>query len=124
MPILNIKIPTGHTSTQKAALLKGLTDAVLVSLKAPLHSIRVTIDEVAPENTIVAGEIAKPMTLITAVLIAGRTEALKAALFKELALAVQSSIGVSVEDTRIVIQDVATIDLGVAGGISAKAAGR
>jgi len=124
MPILNIKIPTGHTSTQKTALLKGLTDAVLASLKAPLPSIRVTIDEVAPENTIVAGEIGKSMTLITAVLIAGRTEELKAALIKELALAVQSSIGVSIDDTRVVIQDVATIDLGVAGGISAKAAGR
>lgn len=124
MPILNIKIPTGHSSQQKTALLKGLTDGVIASLNAPLPSIRVTIEEVAPEHTIVAGEIGKPMTLVTAVLIEGRTEALKAAFIKAVAEAVEAAIGVSVQDTRVVIQDVATTDLGVAGGISAKAAGR
>ncbi|AWB34310.1 tautomerase family protein [Orrella marina] len=124
MPILNIKIPTGHSTEQKKNLLKGLTDAVVASLAAPLPSIRVTIEEVAPDHTIVAGEIGKPMTLITAVLIVGRTPELKAALIKALAESVQATIGISIDDTRVVIQDIERTDLGVAGGISAKAAGR
>lgn len=124
MPILTIKIPTGHSSEQKTALLKGLTDAVTKSLNAPLSSIRVTIDEISPENTIVAGQIGQPMALIHAALIAGRTEELKAALIAELARAVQESIGLSMEHTRTLIQDYPTTDMGVAGGISAKASGR
>lgn len=124
MPILNIKIPSGHSPDQKKNLLKGLTDAVVTSIAAPLPSIRVTIEEVAPEHTIVAGEIGKPMTLITAVLIVGRTPEMKAALIKALAQSVQTTIGISTDDTRILIQDIEKFDLGVAGGISAKAAGR
>lgn len=124
MPILNIKIPTGYSTDQKKSLLKGMSDAVIASIAAPLPSIRVTIEEVSPDHTIVAGEIGKPMTLITAVLIQGRTPELKAALIKALAESVQATIGISTNDTRIVIQDVSTDDLGVAGGISARAAGR
>lgn len=124
MPILNIKIPTGYSTDQKKSLLKGMSDAVIASIAAPLPSIRVTIEEVSPDHTIVAGEIGKPMTLITAVLIQGRTPELKAALIKALAESVQATIGISTNDTRIVIQDVSTDDLGVAGGISARASGR
>lgn len=124
MPILNIKIPTGHSNAQKAALLKGLSDGVIKSLNAPLHTIRITIEEVVPEHTIVAGELGKPNALIHAALIEGRSEELKAALIAELAKAVQDAIGLSTEHTRVLIQNYPTTDLGVAGGISAKASGR
>lgn len=124
MPILTIKIPTGHTPEQKTALLKGLTDAVIRALNAPLPSIRVTIEEISPEHTIVAGQIGQPAALIHAALIAGRTEELKAALIAELANAVQDAIGLSTAHTRTLIQDYPTTDMGVAGGMSAKAAGR
>lgn len=124
MPILTIKIPTGHSNDQKVALLKGLTDAVLKSLNAPLPSIRISIDEVPAENTIVAGVLGQPNALVHAALIEGRTEELKAALIAEIAQAVEQAIGLSTEHTRILIQDYPKTDMGVAGGISAKAAGR
>jgi len=124
MPILTIKIPTGHSEQQKAALLKGLTEAVLASLNAPLPSIRVSIDEVAPQNTIVAGVLGQPNALVHAALIAGRTEQLKAALIAEVAKAVEQAIGLSTQHTRVLIQDYPTTDMGLAGGVSAKAAGR
>jgi len=124
MPILTIKIPTGHSVSQKSELLQGLTDAVLNSLNAPLPSIRITIDEVAPENCMVAGEIGQPNALVHAALIAGRTEELKAALIAQIAQAVERAIGLSTQHTRVLIQDYPTTDMGLAGGISAKAAGR
>lgn len=124
MPILTIKIPAGHSTAQKAALLKGLTDAVLKSLNAPLSSIRVSIDEIPPENTIVAGVLGQPNALVHAELIAGRSEERKAALIAEVAKAVEQALGLSTEHTRVLIQDYPTTDMGVAGGISAKAAGR
>lgn len=124
MPILTIKIPAGHSPTQKSNLLQGLTAAVTESLQAPLASIRVTIDEVAPENCIVAGALGQPNALVHAALIAGRSEELKAKLIAEIAKAVEQAIGLSPEHTRVLIQDYPTTDMGVAGGVSAKAAGR
>jgi 4-oxalocrotonate tautomerase len=124
MPILSIKIPTGHSDESKQTLLKGLTEAVTSSVAAPLHTIRITIDEVSPANTIVAGEIGQPNVIIQVSMIAGRTEALKAQLIAHLSQAVQDTTGISKEHTRVLIQDYPTTDMGVAGGISAKAAGR
>lgn len=124
MPILTIKIPAGHSKDQKVALLKGLTDAVIKSTSAPLSSIRVSIDEIAPENTIVSGVLGQPNALVHAALIVGRSEQIKAALIAEVAKAVEQAIGLSTEHTRVLIQDYPTTDMGVAGGISAKAAGR
>jgi 4-oxalocrotonate tautomerase len=124
MPILTIKIPAGHSKDQKVALLKGLTDAVIKSTSAPLSSIRVSIDEIPPENTIVSGVLGQPNALVHAALIVGRSEQIKAALIAEVAKAVEQAIGLSTEHTRVLIQDYPTTDMGVAGGISAKAAGR
>ncbi len=124
MPILTIKIPAGHSKDQKATLLKGLTDAVIKSTSAPLSSIRVSIDEIPPENTIVSGVLGKPNALVHAALIVGRSEQIKAALIAEVAKAVEQAIGLSTEHTRVLIQDYPLTDMGVAGGISAKAAGR
>jgi 4-oxalocrotonate tautomerase len=124
MPILTIKIPAGHSKDQKVALLKGLTDAVIKSTGAPLSSIRVSIDEIPPENTIVSGVLGQPNALVHAALIVGRSEQIKAALIAEVAKAVEQAIGLSTEHTRVLIQDYPTTDMGVAGGISAKAAGR
>jgi 4-oxalocrotonate tautomerase len=124
MPILTIKIPAGHSKDQKVALLKGLTDAVIKSTGAPLSSIRVSIDEILPENTIVSGVLGQPSALVHAALIVGRSEQIKVALIAEVAKAVEQVIGLSTEHTRVLIQDYPTTDMGVAGGISAKAAGR
>jgi len=124
MPILTIKIPTGHSASQKSDLLQGLNNAVLNSLNAPLPSIRILIDEVAPENCMVAGVLGQPNALVRVGLIAGRTEELKAALIAQIAQAVEQAIGLSTEHTRVLLEDYPTTDMGVAGGVSAKAAGR
>ncbi|MFO7748368.1 MAG: tautomerase family protein [Orrella sp.] len=124
MPILTIQIPTGYAKQQKASLLAASTQAVVDSIQAPLSSIRVNLIEIEPENTIVAGEIGQPMTLIRAALIIGRDESQKAALMAALSKAVDQALGISIQHTRILIEDFEKTDLGVAGGISAKASGR
>jgi 4-oxalocrotonate tautomerase len=124
MPILNVQLIQGHTSAQKTELLKKLTQAVVDSISAPLASVRVVIQEVPRENVIVAGELGKDMALITVGLISGRTEELKAALVLALANATEQAIGLSVQNVRTIIFDTPATDMGVAGGRTAKAAGR
>lgn len=124
MPILNVQIMQGHSVTQKADLLRNMTQAVVDSVNAPLHTVRIVLEEVAAQHVIVAGEIGKPMALVSANLIQGRTEELKAALIQALAQAVERSIGLSTQDVRVILHDIPKTDIGVAGGKTAKATGR
>lgn len=124
MPIINIQIIQGHTATQKTDLLKNMTQAVVDSIHAPLASVRVVIQEVLREHVIVAGELGKDMALATVGLISGRTEEQKADLIAALANAVEQSIGLSVQNVRVILLDTPATDMGVAGGRTAKAAGR
>lgn len=124
MPILNVQIMQGHSAAQKTTLLKAASQAVVESIAAPLSSVRIVLQEIPAEHVIVAGEIGKAMARVDAALIEGRDEAKKSALIAALNQAVCASIGISGEDVRVLIRDVPKTDMGVANGLSAKAAGR
>jgi len=124
MPILTIQIPAGFSKQQKSSFLTAATQAVQESIQAPLSTIRANLVEIAPENTMVAGEMAQPMTLIYVALITGRDEAKKVALMAALTASVERTLGISTQHTRVLLGDFETTDLSVAGGISAKASGR
>ena len=124
MPLLNVQIMQGHTAAQKADLLKAASNAVVESIAAPLSSVRAVLHEVLAEHVIVAGEIGKRMARVDVDLIEGRDEAKKAALIAALNQAVCASLDISGEDVRVILRDVPKTDMGVANGLSAKAAGR
>lgn len=124
MPILNVQISQGLSAAQKTALLQKMTQAIVDSVGAPLASIRIILQEIPPEHVIVAGEPGKEMALVTANLIQGRSDELKAALIAGVANAVEQSTGISTQNVRVVLYDIPKTDLGVAGGKTALAAGR
>lgn len=124
MPILNILVNQPCTPDQKSQLLNGVSQAVVESIRAPLTSVRVSLQTIAPDDAMVAGEMGQPMAQVIAHLLPGRTEADKQALIASLSRALTDSIAISDQNSRIIILDVPTTDMGVAGGISAKMAGR
>jgi len=124
MPILTAHLTTGYSSEQKIALLEQSTQAVAESLNAPLASIRMVLQEYSSDSTIVAGKVGAAQLLYVAYLIEGRDAQLKAALIAELSAAAAAALGISEQDVRVIVQDVPKTDMGVAGGISALAAGR
>lgn len=124
MPMLNVQILQGHSAAKKTDLLKMLTQSVVDSIGAPLASVRVVLQEIPLEHVIVAGEIGKEMVMITVGLIRGRTEDQKAAVIAAMAQATEQAIGVSKQNIRVILFDRPATDFGVAGGITAKAAGR
>lgn len=124
MPMLNVQILHGHSPASKTELLKKLTQSVVDSIGAPLASVRVVLQEIPAEHVIVAGELGIEMVMITVGLIRGRTEAQKAALIAAMADATERAIGVSKQNIRVILFDRPATDFGVAGGITAKAAGR
>jgi len=124
MPMLNVQILQGHSAAKKTDLLKKLTQSVVDSIGAPLASVRVVLQEIPAEHVIVAGEIGKEMVMITVGLIRGRTEEQKAAVIAAIFEATEQAIGVSKQNIRVILFDRPATDFGVAGGITAKAAGR
>lgn len=124
MPILSIQILQGHTVAQKTALLQACSQAVVDSIAAPLPTVRIVLEEAAPQHVIVSGEIGKAMALVLVRLIEGRDAAKKAALIAALSQAAHQSLDISQQDVRVVITDVPKTDMGMAGGVTALATGR
>jgi len=58
MPLIQIHLLRGRTPEQKKELLEEVTRAVERTLGAPVESIRVWIQEVAPEEYMAAGILA------------------------------------------------------------------
>jgi 4-oxalocrotonate tautomerase family enzyme len=124
MPMLNVQILQGHSAEKKTDLLKKLTQSVVDSIGAPLASVRVVLQEIPADHVIVAGEIGKEMVMITVGLIRGRTEDQKAAVIAAMFEAIEQALGVSKQNIRVILFDRPATDFGVAGGVTAKAAGR
>jgi 4-oxalocrotonate tautomerase family enzyme len=124
MPILHVHVLSGWPSAKKTALLKNATQAVVESLGAPLRSVRIMLHEIDPEHIIVGGETGKQSVVFHVHLIVGRTEAQKNALYVALNSAACESLGVAGDDVRVLLDDIPNTDMGMANGVSAKAAGR
>jgi 4-oxalocrotonate tautomerase family enzyme len=124
MPILHAHLVSGWPADKKAALLKGASQAVVDSLGAPLRSVRIMLHEVPPEHIIVGGEVGSQSLVFHVHLIVGRTEAQKNALYVALNRAATEALGISGDDVRVLLDDVPNTDMGMANGVSAKAAGR
>src|SRR5690606_1571788 len=124
MPILTAHLTAGFTSEQQIALLEKSSQAVVDSLNAPLSGVRMTLQEYPAESSIVAGKVGASQLLSTAYMIEGRTPELKAALIAALNEAATAALGISSQDVRVVVHDPPKTDMGLAGGITALAAGR
>ena len=124
MPILNVQISQGCSASQKTALLQKMTQAVVDSVNAPLASVRIALLEIPRDHVIVAGEIGQEMVVVSAALITGRSDDLKAALIAAIAESVEQATGISTQHVRVILHDIPKADMGVAGGRTALASGR
>lgn len=55
MPIINIHMLEGRTKEQKRELIKRVTDVVVETLNSPPESVRIVINDMAPDDYGVAG---------------------------------------------------------------------
>lgn len=124
MPILMTHLSSGYSPEQKSALLQQTTEAVVQALNAPLPNIRVFLQEYAADMAMAAGQAGAGQLVYFAYLIEGRSDTLKATLIAGLSAAAHRALGISEDDIRVVIHDIAKADMGLAGGITAVAAGR
>lgn len=124
MPIIVTSLPEGHTPPQKTALLHRTAQAVVDSLGAPMSNVRIVLQERPAGHSLIAGQEDAPFVLFVVYLIEGRSPDMKAALIAALNAAATDALGLPDNATRIMIHDMLRTDMGVAGGVSALAAGR
>lgn len=56
MPILNIALIAGRSNEQKEALIKEVTDACVNALDVKPETVRILLQDIAPQDFGVAGE--------------------------------------------------------------------
>lgn len=123
MPMLKVHIRQGCNAKQKQALLSAITDTVVNVLDTPLRTVRVMLEELTENHSIVAGELDAPLSIIQVFMMDGRTEAQKTELIATLTEKTHETTETPVDSIRVLIFDMPKINVGI-GGKSAKALGR
>jgi len=121
MPILQVQMTAGRSQQQKTAFLQNATKAIEETLNAALPSIRISLQEVEQQDSIVAGQVGAEFVNIVAYLLAGRNDELKANFLAAINKTAVSCLGVSDACIRTMVIDVAPEHMGVQEGLSAKA---
>ena len=134
MPNLNVYLLEGHSSEEKSALLRRMTDVVEMTLSAPKSSIRIFLVELSRAHVCVGGVMLSAAEqegdgklhggpTVHAFLIAGRSDAQKEAMIAGATKAIEETLGIPAEPVRIMFFDVANTNFGMRG-VTAKSLGR
>ncbi|TEA79451.1 tautomerase family protein [Allopusillimonas ginsengisoli] len=124
MPYVTISTSQHFPAEQKKQLLQRASDAVVESIGAPLAAVRVMLHDLPETHYLNGGQFGTDAVMFVVELIEGRTEAQKAALIAALSRVGNEITGLSEEEVRVRLIDFPKTDMGMAGGISAKAMGR
>jgi len=124
MPFVNITITKPLAREQKQHLIRRTSDAVMEALATPLPSVRILLNELPQGHYFCGGSFDVAAVLFDIDMIAGRTDEAKARLIADLNTVAHETTGVSEDEIRVRVTDFSNTCFGMAGGITAKAAGR
>ncbi|TFL13681.1 tautomerase [Pusillimonas caeni] len=124
MPFVNITTTQPLSAEQKQQLLQRTSDTIIEALSASLPSVRILLQEMPQGSYFCGGKFDVPAILFDIDMIEGRTEEAKARLIHGLSKVAHETTGVSEEEIRARLSDFPKENIGMAGGITAKQAGR
>ena len=124
MPFINITVTQPLSAEQKQQLIERTSDAVIEALSTALPSVRILLHELPPGNFYCGGKYDVASILYDIDMIEGRTEEAKAQLIQKLSQVAHDATGFPLEEVRTRLSDFPKENIGMAGGITAKKAGR
>ncbi|MDS1141074.1 tautomerase family protein [Pusillimonas sp. SM2304] len=124
MPYVTISATEGLSAEQKKQLLERSSDAVVQSIGAPLASVRVLLHDLPNGHYLNAGQFNTPGIMFVVDFIEGRTEEQRNALIAALSKVGLETTGIPESEVRVRLLDFPKANMGMAGGVSAKAMGR
>jgi len=124
VPYVTISLTPGLSVEKRTELMSRCSDAVVESVGAPLASVRVILQELAPGAYLDGGAFDNPGVVIVVDLIEGRTQPQKDALIAMLSRAAAEVSGLSEErHVRVRLVDFPRGNMGMANGLTALASG-
>lgn len=124
MPFVNITATGPLSAEQKKQLIQRTSDAVIEALSTSLPSVRILLNELPAGHYFSGGKFDVPTILYDVDMIEGRTEEAKAKLIHSLSQVAHETTGVALEEVRARLSDFPKENIGMAGGVTAKQAGR
>lgn len=124
MPFVNITATGPLSAEQKKQLIQRTSEAVIEALSTSLPSVRILLNELPAGHYFAGGKFDVPTILYDVDMIEGRTEEAKAKLIHSLSQVAHETTGVALEEVRARLSDFPKENIGMAGGITAKQAGR
>ncbi|HLU20650.1 MAG TPA: tautomerase family protein, partial [Pusillimonas sp.] len=124
MPFINITATQPLAAEQKQQLIQRTSDAVIEALSTALPSVRIMLHELPAGHYYCGGKFDTAAILYDIDMIEGRTEEAKANLIKRLSQVAHEATGVPIDEVRTRLSDFPKENIGMAGGITAKQAGR
>ena len=124
MPYITITATQPVPADQKKQLIQNTHDAVIETLSVPVQSIRIILHELPEGSYFCAGQFDVPAIIYDIDMMAGRTEDAKAKLIHRLSQVAHEATSVSFDEVRTRITEFPKENMGMAGGITAKQAGR
>jgi len=124
MPFVNITYTQPLSAEQKKNLVQRTSDTLIETLSATLPSVRIQLHELPQGHYFCGGKFDVAAILFDIDMIEGRTEEAKANLIRGLSKVAHETTGVSEDEIRARLSDFPKENIGMAGGITAKQAGR
>ncbi|HWL30234.1 MAG TPA: tautomerase family protein [Burkholderiaceae bacterium] len=124
MPYVSIYATQGISTEQKKELLQRSSDAVVDAIGAPLASVRVMLHELQEGHYLNAGQFDTPGVMFQVEFIEGRTDDQKESLIGALSRVGKQVTGIPENEVRVRLIDFPKSNMGMAGGVSARAMGR
>lgn len=124
MPFINITATQPLSAEQRQQLIQRTSDAVIETLSTSLPSVRILLNELPSGHYFCGGKFDAAAILYDIDMIEGRTEEAKANLIQKLSHVAHETTGVALDDVRTRLSDFPKENIGMAGGITAKKAGR
>lgn len=124
MPYVIISASQGLSADKKKQLLQSASDAVVESIGAPLANVRIMLHELGDGHYLNAGQFDTQALMYQVDFIEGRTDEQKSALIAALSRSGNAVTGMSESEIRVRVVDYPKGNMGMAGGVSARQAGR
>lgn len=124
MPFINITATQPLTAEQKKQLIQRTSDAVIEVLSTAPPSVRILLNELPAGHYFCGGSFDSAAVLYDIDMIEGRTEEAKAKLIHTLSQVAHEATGVPLDNVRTRLSDFPKENVGMAGGMTAKQAGR
>ncbi|NGM87522.1 tautomerase [Parapusillimonas sp. SGNA-6] len=124
MPYVSIYATQGISTEQKKTLLQRSSDAVVDAIGAPLPSVRIMLHELQEGHYLNAGKFDTAGLMFQVEFIEGRTIEQKEALIGALSRVGEQVTGIPESEVRVRLIDFPKSNMGMAGGVSARAMGR